>query len=313
MAGYRFAFRHALVTGEPRSLEDEHWALLALEPSRTRMRCGTFEASDGAGVPYRLWLPRRPRAAILLLHGCCDYSGSFDSVGPKLARAGFAALAYDQRGFGATASRGEWAGDARIVGDVADAARFFRSRLGYELPLFVIGESMGGAVAVRAAAEQDALGASGLVLVAPGALASAFRRSLYRWIIYFFRAIAGKAELVIERTDSSELSAAAAIRLFGDPLVMRSIGADMLDGVIALASSAVEAARQVATPTLTIVGAKDDLLRRACILQLHQNLAGPKAWADIKDGPHLLLHWERGNEVLRTARRWIERHLTAAR
>jgi len=92
-------------------------------------------------------------------------------------------------------------------------------------------------------------------------------------------------------------------------MVMRSINAELLDGVIALGYSAVDAAQRVRVPTLTMVGAKDDLLRRDCILQLHQNLAGPKAWADIKDGPHLLLHWARGKEVLRTARRWIERRI----
>jgi pimeloyl-ACP methyl ester carboxylesterase len=216
-------------------------------------------------------------------------------------------MAYDQRGFGATQSRGTWSGDERLVRDVGEAATFLRGRLKTDIPLFVIGESMGGAVAIRAAAEK--LDVAGIVLAAPGALASPMRHSLYAWMLYFFRKIAGKAELVVERLDSSDLSAAAAIRLLGDPMVMRSINADMLDGVIALAASAVEAAARVTVPTLTMVGAKDDLLRRDCILQLHQNLAGPKAWADIKDGPHLLLHWQRGTEVIRTARRWIERHM----
>ena len=308
MAGYRFAVRPGLVRNPKQNVDDVRWALLALDPGERRMRCGAFTASDGADVPYRLWLPRRPRAALLLLHGCCDYSGAFDTVGAKLARAGFAVMAYDQRGFGATLSRGAWAGQERIVGDVGEAASFFRTRVSPGLPLFVIGESMGGTVAIHAAAEGN-LDIAGMVLVAPGALASSLRRSLYGWLIYFFRKVAGEAELVVERLDSSDLSAAAAIRLFGDPMVMRSINAELLDGVIALGYSAVDAAQRVRVPTLTMVGAKDDLLRRDCILQLHQNLAGPKAWADIKDGPHLLLHWARGKEVLRTARRWIERRI----
>lgn len=302
MAGYRIALRQALV-GNP-SLDDVRWALQALD---RRVRYGAFPASDGAHVPYRLWLPKRPRAALLLLHGCCDYSGAFDSIGGKLARAGFAVMAYDQRGFGATQSRGSWAGGERLVRDVDDASEFFRTRLKPGLPLFIMGESMGGAVAIHAAAAQRDI--AGLVLLAPGALASPFRRSLYAWLLYFFRKIVGKAELVVERLDSSDLSASAAIRLLSDPMVMRSMNAELLDGVIALAYSAVDAASRVTVPTLTMVGAKDDLLRRDCILQLHQNLAGPKSWADIKDGPHLLLHWTRGKEVLRTARRWIERHI----
>jgi acylglycerol lipase len=307
MAGYRIAVRQALVRNPKQSIDDVRWALQALDPGR-RMRYGAFAASDGADVPYRLWLPERPRAALLLLHGCCDYSGAFDSVGAKLARAGFAVMAYDQRGFGATQSRGRWVGGARVIQDVGEAATFFRTRLKPGLPMFVVGESMGGAVAIHAAAETE-LDIAGLVLMAPGALASPFRRSLYGWLLYFFRKVVGEAELVVERLDSSDLSSAAAIRLLGDPMVMRSISAGLLDGVIALAHSAVDAASRVTVPTLTMMGAKDDLLRRDCIQQLHRNLAGPKSWADIKDGPHLLLHWTRGKEVLRTARRWIERHI----
>lgn len=309
MAGYRIAIRQALAGPQNRQIDDVRWALQSLEPGGRRMRYGAFVASDGAEVPYRLWLPRRPRAALLLLHGCCDYSGAFDAVGPRLARAGFAVMAYDQRGFGASPSRGEWAGDARLVSDVREAASFLRARVARALPLFVIGESMGGAVAVRAAASDAAPDIAGIVLVAPGALASMLRRSFYGWIIYLFRKMLGEAELVVERLDHSELSAAAAIRLFGDPMVMRSINGAMLDGVIALAYSAVESAKRVRVPALTLVGAKDDLLRRDCVLELHNNLAGPKSWAEIKDGPHLLLHWARGKEVLRTARRWIERHM----
>jgi acylglycerol lipase len=307
MGGYRVAIRQALVLVPKHTIEDVRWALTALDPVKRRLRCGTFAASDGAEVPYRLWLPKKPRAALLLLHGYCDYSGAFDSVGAKLARAGYAALAYDQRGFGATSSRGAWAGEPRLAQDVHDAAGFFRRRINDDLPLFVIGESMGGAVAIHAAAR--GLNAQGLVLVAPGALASSFRRSLYGWILYGARKLTGKAELVVERIDSSELSAADAIRLLGDPMVMRSVTTDMLDGVINLAYSAVEAAHLVVVPTLTMVGRNDDLLHRDSVLRLHGNLAGPKAWADIEGGPHLLLHWTRGNEVLRTARRWIERHI----
>ena len=307
MAGFRFAFR--LPEDRTLGIDDVRWALLALEPGGRRMRYGAFAASDGAEVPFRLWLPKRPRAALILLHGVCDYSGAYDAMGPKLARAGFAVLAYDQRGFGASSSRGEWAGDARLVEDVSNAAQFLRERLSPGLPLFLVGESMGGAIALHAAASQAVPQLAGMVLVAPGALASPLRHSFYGWLIFFFRQFGGESELVFERLDSSNLTASAAIRLLGDPLVMRSVSAEILEGVIALARSAVDAARQVEAPTLTMVGGKDDLLRRDCILQLHENLAGPRAWADIADGPHLLLHWKRGGEVMRTARRWIERHL----
>ena len=64
----------------------------------------------------------RDGPAVLLLHGAFDYAAAFDEIGPKLAYKGFTALAIDQRGFGATESRGLWAGAARM-----SCARFLPS------------------------------------------------------------------------------------------------------------------------------------------------------------------------------------------
>ena len=125
----------------------------------------------------------------------------------------------------------------------------------------------------------------------------------------FLSLIAGKSELVVERNNASELAPSAAIRLLGDPMVMQAIRADLLAGVIAMGYSAVDAAKSVTIPSLTMLAGKDDLLRSACVRQLHENLGGEKDWLALKDGPHLLLHWKRGDVVLRQARHWIEKRL----
>jgi acylglycerol lipase len=308
MGAYHIAFRQAAPWIRKDRVDDVRWALSALDPRAGRVRYGAFAASDGAEVPYRLWLPKTaPRAAILLLHGCCDYSGAFDDIAPKLVKRGFACLAYDQRGFGATASRGQWMGQERIVADVTEAVGFFRTRIPDGLPLFIIGESMGGSVAVHAAASNPDLGVDGLVLVAPGALASTLRNTLYNMTMRVLRFFAGQSEIVVERTNGDELSAAAAIRLMGDPMVMQAIRAELLSGVIAMGYAAVGAAAKVTVPTLTLAATKDDVVREFCVRQLHANLAGEKDWSAIKDAPHLLLHWRRGNVVLRRVRRWIDR------
>lgn len=277
---------------------------IAADP-RSRLRCGNFSASDGTEVPYRLWLARDPRAAVVLLHGAFDYSAAFDEIGPRLAQAGFAALAFDQRGFGATASRGTWSGITRMVDDIVDAGRFLHCRLQADLPLFVLGESMGGAAAVHAAARQNVPRLEGLVLAAPGALASRFRQRLLAWLARAARSLSGDAELVFERLSGWELTPAAAIRLIGDPLVMRRVRPEMLCGMADLALAAVEEARKVTIPVLTIVGARDELVRLACIRRLFDNLEGEKTWCVVPDAPHLLLHWRRSSEIVREAARWI--------
>jgi len=309
VGGFRLALRRSVGWTRKDKIEGNRWALSALDPVHGRVLCGAFAASDGADVPYRIWMAREPRAAILLLHGCCDYSGAYDEIAPKLAQHGFSCMAYDQRGFGATASRGDWTSQERIVSDAREAIDFFRARVGPETPLFVIGESMGGSVAVHTAATHPDLNLAGIVLVAPGALASALRNTLYRWFTNVLRLFASGSEIVVERTDARELTAAAAIRLLADPMVMQAIRAELLAGVVAMGYAAVDAAHNVTVPVLTMAAGKDDLLRAECVRQLHDNLAGEKRWAAIGQGPHLLLHWRHGGIVLRAARRWIERLL----
>ncbi len=103
------------------------------------------------------------------------------------------------------------------------------------------------------------------------------------------------------------------IRLLGDPMVMQSIHAGLLAGVIGMGYEAVNAAKNVDIPALTVVAGRDDLLSNICVRQLHENLGGDKALIELRTGPHLPLHWRHGGVVLRGVRRWIERHLPAGK
>ena len=132
LAPYRFRIRRQ--TREPRRMREHArlWTAVGSDP-RARLRCGSFSASDGAEIPYRLWPARNPAGAVLLLHGAFDYAAAFDEIGPKLARSGFTALAIDQRGFGATRSRGKWSGTARMTEDALEAGRFLLERGGSQI------------------------------------------------------------------------------------------------------------------------------------------------------------------------------------
>lgn len=297
-------------TQETRRLHEHArlWANVGADP-RARLRCGSFCASDGAEIPYRLWPAREPLAAVLLLHGAFDYGAAFDEIGPRLARSGFTALAIDQRGFGATRSRGTWSGTSLMTEDAIDASRILLDRAGSEAPLFIVGESLGGAVAVHAAATERLPHLRGLVLMAPGALASRIRQRLIAFMGAAVRLVAGNSEIVFERLAGWELTPAAAIRLICDPLVMRRIKPEMLCGMAELAQSAVNEASSVTTPVLTMAGGRDELVRLPCVRRLFDNLAGEKCWQVVPDAPHLLLHWRRSNEILREAVDWMTAHL----
>jgi alpha-beta hydrolase superfamily lysophospholipase len=123
------------------------------------------------------------------------------------------------------------------------------------------------------------------------------------------RLAAGDSGIVLERLAGSDLTASAAIRLMGDPLVLRRIRPQMLSGMADLAASAVTEASCVTSPVLTLVGARDEVVRLACVRRLFENLAGEKCWQVIPDAPHLLLHWQRSNEILREAVLWMTARL----
>src|SRR5689334_24916447 len=130
-----------------------------------------FIATDGAALPLRTWLPEgKPKAVILALHGFNDYSNAFAAPAEEWAKHGIATYAYDQRGFGEAPLRGRWAGAYQLTDDLAAASRVLRARYGKGVPLYLLGESMGGAVvisAVTGAAGAPRPSADGIILAAP--------------------------------------------------------------------------------------------------------------------------------------------------
>lgn len=305
---YRLGFQFA-APDEATSIADSRWSLTGLDPS-VRLLTGAFSASDGDAVPYRLWPAPTPRAMLLLLHGACDYSGAFDEVGPQCAARGLTALAIDQRGFGATATRGKWRGKNRMIRDAIEAVLFLRMRYGDALPVFVVGESMGAALAVHLASRAPDLDLAGLVLSAPGAISGSWRRRIGSAVTRLLRFFAPNSGFVLERLSAWDFTPAAAIRLLSDPMVLRRVRPAALFGLFKLARSAVDEAELVRLPVLTMVGTGDDILRLECIRRLHRRLAGPRTWQSFRGGPHLLLHWKHNDRVLARIFSWLDAQLT---
>ncbi|HEY5236828.1 MAG TPA: alpha/beta fold hydrolase, partial [Rhizomicrobium sp.] len=125
-----------------------------------------FVTRDGLRLPLRHWDAKEPEAVIVALHGMSDYSNAFAMPGPYLAEHGITTIAYDQRGFGAGPHAGEWAGaDAMRIDldDCVDAAHVKYPGV----PVFALGESMGGAVVLTALASGHPPNVDGVILVAP--------------------------------------------------------------------------------------------------------------------------------------------------
>ncbi|HEY9718786.1 MAG TPA: alpha/beta fold hydrolase [Trichormus sp.] len=94
----------------------------------------------------------KPKVALLCIHGLGLFSGSYQNFGMRMAARGIAVYAIDVRGFGSwMKSQGheqvDFDGSLRDVKAALTAIR--QGNPG--LPVFLMGESMGGAIALRAA------------------------------------------------------------------------------------------------------------------------------------------------------------------
>lgn len=116
------------------------------------------------GRPYLLWLPDLPPPwpAMVIVHGAGSRKENHADFGRACAAAGWAALSYDQRGHG---EAGDEMGPAALA-DVDRMARFLAAHDGVDPGrVCVRGSSMGGFVAIHAAATSDAI--AGVVAICP--------------------------------------------------------------------------------------------------------------------------------------------------
>jgi acylglycerol lipase len=111
---------------------------------------GHREAAPGRSVYWQAWLPGGPaRAVVVIVHGIHEHSGRYAHVGSRLATAGFAVYAADHRGHGRSdGRRANIERMALIVDDLSSFVRFAAQRH-TGLPVFMIGHSLGGLIALH--------------------------------------------------------------------------------------------------------------------------------------------------------------------
>ncbi len=271
---------------------------------------------DGARLPLRVWRPEgAPRAVILALHGFNDYSHAFAGPGEEWARQGIATYAYDQRGFGEAPGRGRWVGAWRLAEDVTAVSALLRQRHP-GVPLYLLGESMGGAVAI--AAVTGSAGAvkpdvDGIILAAPAVWGRKTMNVFERAALWTGDALFPELTLTgrglnIKPSDNVEMLRALA----RDPLVIKETRVDTLKGLVDLMDLALDSAPRVTKPMLLLYGNKDEIVpkepTRLWVSQLPYGARGSRRIAWYPEGYHMLLRDLEAPLVLRDIESWIADH-----
>ncbi|MBL8642418.1 MAG: lysophospholipase [Rhodospirillaceae bacterium] len=280
-------------------------------PTEPHLTEKAFVTHDGLALPLRRWLPEGAvKGVVVALHGFNDYAKAFDKIpaimigtGPYLAGQGFAVYAYDQRGFGASPNAGLWPGEKALIADFTDLAALLR-RAHPGVPIYGLGESMGGAV-IMAAVAGKAAGAQtppvdGVVLAAPAVWARATMPFYYRIPLWLgARLMPGfkpsPKGLGFQASNNIDLLRDNA----RDPLFIKETRVDAIYGLATLMDAALASTTRIRVPTLYLYGAKDQIIPRKPTLQAMQGL-GPNAKpAFYAQGWHIVLRDKEAETVLK--------------
>lgn len=272
-------------------------------------------ARDGAQLPLRRWeASGAPRAVIIGLHGMSDYSNAFDTPGRFWATQGITTIAYDQRGFGRNIPSGVWAGADTMRADLSDAVAAARVRYP-NVPVFALGESMGGAVVLTSLASTNPPAADGVILVGPAVWSRADMPILYRSALYLAAHLvpgmilsnnAAKSVVKIMPSDNIPML----IALGKDPLFQKRTRTDTLFGLVNLMDEARTVPQHLnsAPPILFLYGANDQVIPAKPTEAVIAGLGTRAAVKKYRQGWHMLLRDLQGQKVQQDVADWVFSH-----
>ncbi|MBY0407438.1 MAG: lysophospholipase [Rickettsiales bacterium] len=262
---------------------------------------------DGYVLPVRQWLPEGddPLAVVVAVHGFNDYSYAFEGPGEFFSERDIAVFAYDQRGFGHTEGRGIWAGEANLVNDLRLFVEVLEKRYP-DTPIFLLGESMGGAVVISAVADPSFPKVHGIILSAPALWGSEAMNPIFRGTLWLaahtipFRQFTG-SDLKILATSNIPLLR----RMAADPMVIKKTRVDAVYGVVGMMGSAYDKIPFVNVPALVLYGARDQVIPRAPVETALSRFGREVDYAYYPLGYHMLLRDLQAEVVLEDIHSWI--------
>ncbi|MEM5316147.1 lysophospholipase [Paraburkholderia sp. JHI869] len=271
---------------------------------------------DGVDLPLYVWRASAPsRAAIALIHGLAEHAGRYAALAARLNAVGIDVYAIDLRGHGHAPGRRTWVARVDEYLDDAEALLAHASAQCAKqgTPLFLMGHSMGGAIAALYAVErlpQTRVPLAGLLLssaaLAPG-------RDVPAWMIAASRVISAiwptfpamKIDAALLARDSAVVEANRVDPLVHHGAIPARTGAQLLE-----AMKRIEAGRaQLRLPVLIWHGTEDKLTEPDGSRAFGANVGSPDRTLTLYEGSfHETLNDLDRERVIGALIDWIDRH-----
>lgn len=272
-----------------------------------RHETGTFQGHGGVGLFRQSWRPQgEARASVVNLHGLGDHSGLHRLLVEHLVSRDMVVHSCDLRGHGRSGGQRAYLDSwADYRGDVAGLLRIVR-RDDSALPLFLVGNSLGGLIALEYALHAPD-GLSGVVAVAPPLGKVGVSRALMALGRVMSRVWPRfSLDLHMDLTNLSRDPEAAA-ELTGDPLFHRRGTARLSTEVTAAIARVQAGASAWRTPLLLMHGGADRMVPPQGTRRFAARAAGPdRTFLEYPGAYHALFADLDGPRALADLSSWIE-------
>ncbi len=264
---------------------------------------------DGLRLHQQTWLGDAPKAAIVLVHGLGEHSARYEHVAERFTATGYDIHTYDLRGHGRSEGERTYIEDIKEhTGDLDRFVTAVRSRTA-NLPLFLLGHSMGGAISARFLIDGDR-GLRGAILSAPAVrragilgkpLEAIFMFFAQRWP--HFHAPAIKGERVTRDPDMAS-------RYDADPLVDHAGVTIGTFAAIVRGTREIDArSNEILLPVLLAHGTKDKLVKHIASERLHERVGSQDKTLKIYEGLyHEILNEPEREQVMQDMLDWLDAH-----
>ena len=277
--------------------------------SNERLTEQAYITADGTTLPLSRWVVPNPRAIVIALHGFNDYRQFIAGAAEYLQQQQISSYAYDQRGFGASPNTGIWAGDDIYAEDLLHFTALIKARHP-AIPVYLLGESMGGAIVIDSMTRAEKPDVAGIILSAPavwGRQTMPWYQTSLLWSLYHtlpWLSLTGKG-LGVMPSDNIEM-----LRALGrDPLVIKETRVDAIYGLVNLMDTALGSAEKLNAQTLLLYGEKDEIVPPEPTKQFVSNLlshhSDNKTIAYYSNGYHMLLRDLQAPLVWKDIAQWI--------
>ncbi len=261
-------------------------------------------------APCMSWLDtaQPAKAVILCVHGLGLHNGTYEAFGKRMSKLGYAMYAIDVRGFGSwmEAQGRDRCDFDNCLADVRSTLKVVR-RIHPGVPVILLGESMGGAIALRATSMYPEL-VDGLVSSVPAGDRFKQAKTSLKVALHLLESPdkpfnVGEG-VVKQATQNEELRKA----WLEDPLAKLNLSPRELMQFQHFMNGNHDCAQKIVrTPVLIVQGCKDKLVRPEGTVELFNNLATPdREIVLIPNAEHLI--FEEGqfsDQEIATVDNWI--------